>query len=157
MLSFEDARALVLGLSAPLAPEDVALEHALGRVLALDARASADVPAFDNSAMDGFAVRAADSGAGARLRVVDESRAGTPAGRPLGPGEACAISTGAAMPAGADAVVRVEDTRREGDEVELLVAVPADHDVRHAGDDVRAGAVVLEAGRRVGPAELGVL
>lgn len=157
MLEFEEARAAVLARAVALGSEDVAIEAAEGRVLAEDVTADQDVPAFDNSAMDGFALRAADSGAGALLRVVAESSAGHPAGVTIGPGEACAISTGAQVPAGADAVIRVEDTRREGDQVELIVAVEHDNDVRHAGDDVRAGDVVLRAGARIGAAELGVL
>lgn len=157
LIEFEEARARVLEHAVPLEPETVALKDALGRVLAEDVHAADDVPAFDNSAMDGFAVRARDTGAGVRLAIVDESRAGTPASAAIGEGEACAISTGAMMPAGADAVVRVEDTRSHEAEVELLVAVEADHDVRHAGDDLRAGQTVLAPGVRIGPAELGVL
>jgi molybdopterin molybdotransferase len=157
LIEFEEARSLVLECATRLAPEALALTQALGRVLAEEVRAPHDVPAFDNSAMDGFAVRARDSGAGILLRVVDESRAGAPASATIGAGEACAISTGAAIPAGADAVVRVEDTRASGGEVELLVGVEPDRDVRHAGDDMRAGALVLEAGVRLGPAEVGVL
>ena len=157
LIEFEEARALVLEHTRPLEAETVALGEALGRVLAQEIRAPEDVPAFDNSAMDGFAVRAADTAAGVRLRVVGESRAGAPADVVVGPGEACAISTGAAMPGGADAVVRVEDTRREGDEVELVVAVELDRDVRHAGEDVRAGEPILATGQRIGAAELGLL
>jgi molybdopterin molybdotransferase len=157
LMELEDARACVLERAAPLPAETVPLERALGRVLAAEVRAPDDVPAFDNSAMDGFAVRAADSGAGARLRIIDESRAGTPARSEVGPGEACAVSTGAAMPAGADAVIRVEDTRTQDGTVELLAAVAPDDDVRHAGDDIRAGAVVLAPGLRLGPADVGVL
>jgi molybdopterin molybdotransferase len=157
VVELEEARERVLALAPPLAAERIGLADALSRVLAEDISADADVPAFDNSAMDGFAVRAADTGPGARLRVVDESRAGTPATASVGTGEACAISTGAAMPAGADAVVRVEDTRLADDWVELLVAVESDHDVRHAGSDVRAGDAVLRAGTRLDPSQLGVL
>jgi molybdopterin molybdotransferase len=157
LIEYEDARACVLERVVALPAETVSLGAALDRVLAEDVHALEDVPAFENSAMDGFAVRAADGLAGARLRIVDESRAGAPAARALGAGEAVAISTGAAIPAGADAVVRVEDTRRVEDSVELLVTVEPDRDVRHAGDDVRAGAAVLAAGVRLGPAELGVL
>ena len=115
MLEFEEARAAVLSRAGALGPEEVAIEAAAGRVLAADVTAGQDVPAFENSAMDGYALRAADSGAGAILRVVGESSAGHPASAHVGPGEACAISTGAAIPAGADAVIRVEDTRRDGD------------------------------------------
>lgn len=157
LIEFEEARSLVLECAPRLAPETVALRDALGRVLAEKVRAPGDVPPFDNSAMDGFAVRASDSGAGVLLRIVDESRAGAPAGVMIGAGEACAISTGAVIPAGADAVVRVEDTRRRDGAVELLVSVERGRDLRHAGDDVRAGALVLEPSVRIGPAELGVL
>jgi molybdopterin molybdotransferase len=157
LIEFEEARSLVLECAPRLEPEVVALDGALGRVLAEAVRAPGDVPPFDNSAMDGFAVRAADSGAGVLLRIVDESRAGAPASVPIGAGEACAISTGAEIPQGADAVVRVEDTRRQDATVELLVGVERGRDLRHAGDDVRAGALVLEPGVRIGPAELGVL
>jgi molybdopterin molybdotransferase len=157
LIEFEDARRIVLEHARPLASEAVALRDSLGRVLAQEITAPEDVPAFDNSAMDGFAVRAADTAAGVRLRIVGESRAGTPAEIVVGAGEACAISTGAAMPTGADAVVRVEDTLREDEEVELIVAVDPDRDVRHAGEDVRAGEPILTAGQRIGPAELGLL
>jgi molybdopterin molybdotransferase len=157
LIAFEEARSLVLECAQPLEPETVALGDALGRVLAEEVRAAGDVPPFDNSAMDGFAVRAGDSGAGVLLRIVDESRAGAPSGVMIGAGEACAISTGAVIPQGADAVVRVEDTRRQDGTVELLVSVERGRDLRHAGDDVRAGALVLEPGVRIGPAELGVL
>jgi molybdopterin molybdotransferase len=157
VLEFEEARAAVLSRAAALGREELAIGAAGGRVLAEDVTAEQDVPAFENSAMDGFALRAADSGAGAVLHVVAESSAGHPAEVAIGPGEACAISTGAAVPAGADAVIRVEDTRRDGDRVELIVAVEHDNDVRHAGDDVRAGEVVLRAGATIGAAELGVL
>lgn len=157
LTEFEDARALVLGCVRRLASETLALSDALGRVLAEQICAPDDVPAFDNSAMDGFAVRARDSGPGVRLRVVAQSRAGAPASAAIGAGEACAISTGAAMPAGADAVIAVEQTRRHDGEVELLSAVEAERYVRHAGDDVRAGARLLAPGVRLGPAQLGVL
>jgi len=157
LIALEDARALVLEHAVPLGHETVPLAAALGRVLAEPVSAPYDVPGFDNSSMDGFALRAADSGAGARLRIAGESRAGAPSREPLAAGEACAISTGAAIPPGADAVVRVEDTRRDGAEVELAVAVEVGASVRHAGDDMRRGAHVLEPGLRLGPAELGVL
>jgi molybdopterin molybdotransferase len=158
LTEFEDARSLVLAHARPLAAQTVALGEALGRVLAEQIRAPEDVPAFENSAMDGFAVRAGDSGAGVRLIVVDESQAGAPAGVALGPGQACAISTGAAIPGGADAVVPVEQTRRhDGAEVELLSAVEPGRHVRRAGDDLRAGDAVLLPGVRLGPAEIGVL
>lgn len=162
-ISVEAARAAVLAeVAAPLPGERVPLDEALGRVLSRDAEAPEDVPAFDNSAMDGYALRAADTeGAGpgspVRLRVIDESRAGSPAAKAVEPGTAIAISTGAALPEGADAVLRVEDVRRDGEWIEFEARLEPGHDVRRAGDDVRAGTRVLPAGTLLGPPELGVL
>jgi molybdopterin molybdotransferase len=162
LLEIEDARRLVLGAAMPLAAEPVDLHSALGRVLAEDLSADRPVPAFDSSAMDGFAVRAVDvADAGARspalLRVIDESRAGAPAHASLGDGQAIAISTGAVLPAGADAIVPVEDTRRQDGRVEVLAGAAVGAHVRRAGDDVRAGQAVLARGAVIGAAELGVL
>ncbi|HEY2477139.1 MAG TPA: gephyrin-like molybdotransferase Glp [Solirubrobacterales bacterium] len=117
-IEIEAARHEVLSRIQVLPSEEVGLGGALGRRLAVDAVADAPFQPFDNSAMDGFAVRAADvAGAGAdspvALMIVDESRAGRPAGRAVGAGEAIAISTGGMLPEGADAVVRVEDTERD--------------------------------------------
>jgi molybdopterin molybdotransferase len=128
--------------------------EALGLVLAEDVVAAHDVPAFANSAMDGFATRAAP--AGARLRIVGESRAGAPYDGTLGDGEAIRISTGAALPDGADGVLQIERVEVGGDVVVLGDAVAAGRNVRHAGDDQRAGTRVLAPGQRIGPAELGI-
>jgi molybdopterin molybdotransferase len=145
-----------------LGSEPVALADALGRVLAEDVRSDGAVPGFDSSAMDGFALRCLDVREARperpiELSVVGESRAGSPASRALASGEAIAISTGAAMPAGADAVVPVEQTRRENGHVEILTAPDMQANVRFAGDDIRAGELVLGAGTALGAAELGVL
>ncbi len=159
LIDLEAARARVLAaVPERLAAEPVALPRALGRVLADDVVAADDVPGFDNSAMDGFAVRAADTaGAPVDLPLAGESRAGHPAATPLPPGAAMAISTGAMLPEGADAVVRVEDTAPRDGAVEVRVAVETGRDVRRAGDDVQTGSTVLRAGARLGAAELGVL
>ncbi len=162
LIEFELARRLVLERAAPLAAEDVELDSGLGRVLATDVSGAEPVPGFDNSAMDGFAVRAADtggarSGAPVRLAVVGESRAGSPSARELAAGEAIAISTGAMLPPGADAVVPVEITQRSDARVEVLAEVEAGRNVRRAGEDVEAGETVLRRGAALGPAELGVL
>jgi molybdopterin molybdotransferase len=161
-IELERARRIVLERAAPLGAEPVPLREALGRRLAADVAAAEPVPGFDNSAMDGFAVRAADTrgarpGAPLALPVVGEARAGRPAAARLGAGEAIAISTGAAIPAGADAVVRVEDTRGEGDRVLVEAEVEPGRDVRRAGEDVAAGETALAAGDGIGPAQLGVL
>ena len=153
---------LVLGRVVAGAAEAVPLADALGRFLAAPVTAVDDVPGFDNSAMDGYAVRAADTaGAGEsnprELTIVGESRAGHPADRELGVGEAIGISTGAMVPAGADAVVRVEDTSRNGDRVSINAEVSVGRSIRRAGEDIRSGVTVIEAGARIGAAELGVL
>jgi len=142
-------------------PESVALAAARSRVLARDVTSADDVPGFDNSAMDGFALRSADvggasAGAPVELRLVGESRAGSPYGRTLGPGEAIAISTGAMVPAGADAVLRVEDAEQVDGRLRVAAALPAGKEIRRAGEDIRAGERVLTAGTRLGAAELGV-
>jgi len=153
LLSIDDARARVLAAAAPLAAEDVGVGEALDRVLAQDVVAAADVPGFANSAMDGFAVRSGP--AGRRLRIVGESRAGAPAAAAVAEGDAIRISTGALLPAGADAVLEVERVAVADGTVELGDDVAAGRNVRPPGDDLRAGQVVLRAGTRLGPAELG--
>jgi molybdopterin molybdotransferase len=153
-LSIEAARQAVLAEVHPLPTEDVAVQDALGRVLAEDVAAASDVPAFANSAMDGFAVRA--GAAGRTLRVVGESRAGAPAAVAVGDGEAIRISTGAAIPEGADGVLQIERVAADGDQVTLQDDVEPGRNVRPAGDDLRAGDVVLPAGTRLGAAEIGL-
>ena len=162
LMDVEEARRLVLEAARPLVAEPVPLADALGRVLAEDVASADRVPGFDNSAMDGFAVRAADtvaaaSGAPVRLRVVDESRAGAPAGSAVGSGEAIRISTGAMLPEGADSIVRVEEASELDGAIETEVATEQGRDIRRAGEDIEIGDVVLRAGSAVGPAELGVL
>ena len=154
MLSVAQARQLVLAASAPLAVEQVPVESALGRVLAEQIAAAHDVPVFRSSAMDGYAVRSGQ--AGRRLRIVGESRAGAPAQATVADGLAVRISTGAALPEGADAVLQQELTEAHDGEVTLLDDVEPGRNVRAPGEDLRAGDVVLRAGRRLGPADLGV-
>lgn len=170
LTSWVDARqaAVELANALPVVVETVALADAAGRTVADDVAVSIGLPPFDGSAMDGFAVRAADTvgataaGAGApvSLRLVDESRAGHPAAVVVGPGEATRISTGARMPAGADAVVRVEDTAEpegDGSRVLVRVAVEAGHDVRAAGEDVAVGERAVAAGEVLHPGRLALL
>ena len=154
LLTIDEARALVLGAVTPLDAEELTIAAALGRVLAEDVTAAHDVPSFANSAMDGFAVRSGP--AGRDLAIVGESRAGTPAEVPVGDGEAVRISTGAAMPDGADAILPVEDADDGGTTVTPRVDLPAGHHVREPGEDLRGGEVVLRAGTVLGAAELGL-
>lgn len=161
-IEIEAARREILARARTTAVETVGLAEALGRRLVGDAVAVGPSQPFDNSAMDGFAVRAADLSGAAEtspvaLEIVDESRAGHPAARGLAPGQAIAISTGAVLPADADAVVPVEDTEPGGGRV-LIKASPAPGAfLRRAGEDIAAGATVLFAGTELGPAELGAL
>ena len=157
-ISVTEARALVLEAAQPLAPEVVTFEAALGRVLAEEVRSGRTLPPADCSAMDGYAVRAADvAQPGARLRVAYEVAAGGQAPRALAAGEAARIFTGAPLPLGADTVVRQEDADARAGEVRVLVAVPRGESVREAGEDVRAGDLVLAPGARIGPAQVGML
>jgi molybdopterin molybdotransferase len=154
-LSVADARAAVIAAAAPpLDAEPVAVGEALGRVLGEDVTARTDVPPFANSAMDGYAVLAGP--AGRELRIVDESRAGAPATRSVGEGEAIRISTGAPVPAGASSVVPVEQASENDGAVRLEAEARPRGNIRDAGEDLRAGARVLAAGTPLGPAELGV-
>jgi molybdopterin molybdotransferase len=135
-----------------LETEDVALADALERVLAHDVESPTNVPPFDNSAVDGFAVEA---GPPAELQLIGESRAGHPSGRNLRPGAAVRISTGAEIPVGATAVVPVERARASSGRVRVEGSEQGEN-IRRAGEDVRGGDLVLRAGTVIGPAELGV-
>jgi molybdopterin molybdotransferase len=148
LLSVEDARARMLAGLAPLAVEEVPLAQARGRFLARPVLAMRDQPPFAASAMDGWAVRASD-GEGLR-QIVGESAAGHGFAGEIGPGEAVRIFTGAAVPAGADAVVIQEDARREGDAV-FIPAITHPRNIRPAGLDFRSGERLLEAGVRLDP------
>ena len=156
-VSIQDARRLILESVRPLGSETVSLVAAVGRVLAEPVAADRRIPPLDNSAMDGFAVRAEDTALpGATLEVVLDLPAGRRTERKLGPGEAARIMTGAAIPAGADAVVMVEETESDGDRVRLVGAVSAGQHVRRAGCDVEPGTPIAAAGEVLRPAHLGM-
>jgi molybdenum cofactor synthesis domain-containing protein len=155
----EDAQSFVIGACPPLAPVTVSFVDAEGCVLADDVVASEEVPPFDNSAVDGYAVLAADTATPpVELPVVDEVAAGAATDHELRSGEAIRIMTGAPMPAGADAVVMVEETERlDGERVRINTSVGPGAAVRRAGDDVRPGDLLFPAGTVVTPAIVGVL
>lgn len=155
LLSIDDALARILSQVSPLEPEQVAVADAAGRFLAEDVTARVDLPPFPSSAMDGFAVRAAD--VPGTLPIGFRIAAGAPAGRPLAAGEAMGIATGAALPGGADAVVPVEEVVEREGEVRVAGAVAAGAHIREIGGDVRMGELVLSAGARLGPAQIGAL
>lgn len=161
MLSIREALDLMLPSFGPVGEERVPLPAALGRVLARDLVARYDLPPFDNSAMDGYALRASDLAvAGCTLPLCDESRAGGGEPSALPEGHAMRIFTGAPMPAGADTVVMQEDTARPDGEPGRMVlnALPKPRaNVRKRGSDLAAGAVALTRGRLLGPGEIGLL
>ncbi len=148
------AAALVLERTPVLPAERVSLSDAVGRVLAQDLRAPTDLPAFPASAVDGFAVRAAD--AGRTLREVGESAAGRPFEGHVEPGTATRILTGGVVPDGADTVVMVEDVRVDGATVTVPAGLQAGTNFHRPGADVHAGERVLTAGTQLGAAELGL-
>jgi molybdopterin molybdotransferase len=155
LLTIDEAQRLILERVRPLPAERVQLESAAGRVLAEPAAALVDLPPFANSAMDGFALRAADTPG--TLPVVERIPAGRPAEKSLRAGEAMGIATGGALPEGADAVVPIEYVVEYDNEIEISEPVAPAANVRPRGGDVRAGQGVVAAGVRLGPAQLGAL
>ncbi|MHB1018308.1 MAG: molybdopterin molybdotransferase MoeA [Coriobacteriia bacterium] len=167
MISVEEAQEQVLSRIVVLDAERVTLLESLGRVLATDVISDIDVSPFDNSAMDGYAVRSADvrdasETAPVMLQVVDHIPAGVQPEIPVGPGQASRIMTGAPVPTGADAVVMVERTRvgsnggSTGGTVEILRPATLGENIRSRGEEVREGESVLLAGETVGPAAIGL-
>ena len=152
MLTREDAWALIAQHAAPLGTERVGLDEAAGRVVAEDVVSPIDIPGFDRSAMDGYAVRSEDTPGS--LRLTSEVAAGADASVPLGRGEAARIFTGGALPPGADAVERQEIVTLTDGGIEVAQPVPVGRNVRYRGEDVAAGTVVLPAGARVGAGAL---
>ena len=163
MIPVREARDIVLGRIPILGTEKVELFSSLGRVLAEDIAAPHDVPPYDNSAMDGYAVRSEDVRAATRenpvvLEVLEDLPAGYVSQHSVGKQQAIRIMTGAPIPKGADAVVRVEDTTRgEGQKVLIFHAVPPQYDTRLAGEDIRQGEIILHKGKLIRPAEIGLL
>jgi len=155
LLTIEEAQRLVLERVQPLAAEHIVLEDAAGRVLVESARSVVDLPPFASSAMDGFAVRSADTPA--TLPVVARVAAGRPAPRALEPGEAMGIATGGVVPAGADAVIPFEYVYERDNTVEIAEPIVSGANVRPQGGDLRAGDEVVAAGTQLGPAQLGAL
>jgi molybdopterin molybdotransferase len=155
LLSIEEAQELVLSRVERLPLETVAVGEATGRVLGEPARAAVDLPPFDSSAMDGFALRAADTPG--RLSVAVRIAAGSPASRALEPGEAMGIATGGVVPAGADAVVPLESVVDLDNEIEVAEPVALGASVRPTGGDIQRGEVVVAAGSRLGAPQVAAL
>ncbi|HUT52805.1 MAG TPA: gephyrin-like molybdotransferase Glp [bacterium] len=165
LMRYEDALSRVLGsVTRKLAVESVAVEQSLGRVLREDVRAGFNIPPFDKSAMDGYAVRARDTRGAAEdapvtLRVIEDLPAGKSPRRKITAGHAARIMTGAPRPAGADAVVMVEQTERDdaAGAVRIFREVKPGENAGQAGEDVKKGALVLRSGSRIGPADMGMM
>ncbi len=163
LTSLEDARKTVLDSVRPLGLEKVGLLEALGRVLGEDIIAARDNPPWDNSAMDGFAVRSEDIKQEHAitkptvLKVIEDVPAGKAATRSVGPGQAIRIMTGAPVPKGADTVVKVEETEPAGDSVRIFKPEPRGANIRPQGEDVKKGDCIIAKGTQIRPAEAGML
>ena len=155
LIPVEEALKRLLDGAAPLAAEKVALDDAIGRVLAADAKARRAQPPFDVSAMDGYAARAGDLVSGKALKLAGESAAGHPYENELKNGEAVRIFTGAVVPKGADVVVEQEVASRDGGNV-TLKAHRAGKNIRQAGHDFREGEILLQKGHRITARSLGL-
>jgi molybdopterin molybdotransferase len=155
LITVAEARARVLERATPLPSEPQSVSTALGRILAADVRAAGDVPRFPSSAMDGYAIHAGP--AGRRLTVAGESRAGSPAGHALRDGEAIRISTGAAVPDGATAVIPQENVDADRAEILTKAEVRTGQNIRAEGEDMRSGTTILTAGTVLGGVELGAV
>ncbi len=163
MISVIEARDSILNRIRPIGVERVDIVSAQGRVLAEDVHATRNQPPWDNSAMDGYAVRAEDTVPSSpnipvELEIVEDLPAGYRAKRPVGPGHAIHIMTGAPVPEGADTIVRAERTLRVDEHhVRILQPVEAGTDLRRAGEDIRDGDLIIQAGMLLRPAEVGLL
>ena len=162
MISVEDALNQILEVIVPLGQEKVNILDSLGRVIGEDIYANRNIPPRDNSAMDGYAVRWEDTRGASRekpvvLNVIENLPAGAIPRKTVGEGASSRIMTGAPVPDGADAVVRVEDTTKHGRKVKILAEAEEGQDIRFAGEDVRDGELVIPRGHIIRPAEIGML
>jgi molybdopterin molybdotransferase len=157
MPSFLEARNLILANVPLLGQERVLIADAVGRILAEDLTASWDMPRWTNSAMDGYAVRSQDCQQPTSLEVIDFIPAGGASDKSVAPGTAIKIMTGAPLPSGADAIVPVEETDSEGDNVHIRKPAAAGAHVRLKGEDVKQGECIVPRGTLLRPAEIGML
>jgi molybdopterin molybdotransferase len=156
MISVEEARERILATLRPTSSEIVALANAWGRVTAAPVVARLTQPPADVSAMDGYALRAADGTLGAALHVIGSAPAGHPFEGSIGPGQAVRLFTGSVVPAGADSILLQEDATASGSEVRVNEAVTAGRHIRRAGQDFAAGDAVVPAGRRLTARDIGL-
>lgn len=162
-MPLDEARAIVERAIIPIGrTERIRVQDANGRVLATDVASDTDVPPFSRAAMDGYAVRAADTTGASknspvRLRCIEQTFTGQMPAQSVGPGQCIEVATGAPLPSGADAVVIVEDTRADGDTIELFAAVKPQQNIGRQGADIQKGQVVLHAGTFLNPSRVGAL
>ena len=162
MIKVEEALKAILKDIEVLDPEIVKLTDSLGRVLSGDVYSDYDIPAFDNSAMDGYALTSSDTrpaikGRAVTLKVTGDLKAGDVPVKTLRPGQAIRIMTGAPIPKGADSVIMVEDTSSEGEDVDIFKEVKPGENIRRAGEDIRKGELVIKKGTPLKPAHIGML
>jgi molybdopterin molybdotransferase len=162
MIRVEEALNHILNSISPLDLEKTDILNALGRVIGEDIYSGRNLPPKDNSAMDGYALKSDDtkgatSEAPSIVETIEDIPAGYPSQRTIGPGQAARIMTGAFVPEGADTVVKVEDTDRDGNRVRIFVESPRGDNIRYSGEDVKAGDLVISKGKIAGPAEVGML
>ena len=157
MIELEEARQRILDAIHPTKVETIALPEIDGRILAEDLTAPINLPTFDNSAMDGYAVRASEAATGARLQCIGEAPAGAVLKGEVGGSECVRIFTGSPMPAGANAVVMQEDTRIDGENVEIIDGVKPFENVRLRGEDVKEGDSIGCKGDLLSPGHLALL
>ena len=157
MIELEEARKRILDVISPVQSETIKLSEIQGRILAENVIAPINLPTFDNSAMDGFAVRACEATTGARLRNIAEVAAGTFFADEVREGECVRIFTGSPMPTGMNAVVMQEDTRVEGQIVEITDRVKPFENVRLKGEDVKEGTIVGQSGELLTPGHMSLL
>jgi molybdopterin molybdotransferase len=162
MLSADEALRIVLDNAAPLGVERIPILAALGRVLAEEIKSPRDIPGFDNSAMDGYAVRSTDIATASEsnpiaLKVIETVGAGTMPTRRVEPGTAIRTMTGAPIAEGADAIIQVERTRGSDTKVEILGAVEPRNFIRPRGEDLREGELVMTTGKLLSASDLGML
>lgn len=162
MISFEEALDNILSRIHPLGLEKVLLLEGLGRIIGEDIYARRDIPPFDNSAMDGYAlkfedIRESSKDHPVRMEVIEDLPAGSVSKKTIGKGQAIRIMTGAPIPKGADAVIPVEETRKEGGDTVILKSAALGENVRRSGEDVKKGERVISKGDLIRPAELGML
>ncbi len=162
MITVKNALARILESASPIGLERLDIMSARGKIIGEDIYSGRNIPPFDNSGMDGYALRAADTAGASGLRpveltVIEDIPAGHLAQKKVWPGQASRIMTGAFVPEGADAILRVEDTEASGDKVKIFVPVGKGQDIRYRGEDVKAGEKVIASGSIIRPAEIGML